>query len=244
MTQARAVTARFFALVPIALSAMDCGGSKPPPAARTHPYASAPAPKRKRALAVSGQLGSLDQGKVDQTFARLMPRLGDCLSQASSRVEFIGGHVKFFVRIATDGTTKWVYLSESTLGDRDAERCMLAVTREAQWPPPLEGEGQAQKSFDFEPSPDVRDAVPWSAERVAKTVSAARGRLGQCARAAPGKYRATVYVTTNGSALSAGVAPPDERGETAAVDCMVAIIKGLRFPSPGSWPAKVTFVVD
>jgi hypothetical protein len=42
--------------------------------------------------------------------------------------------------------------------------------------------------------------------------------------------------------ISAGIAPPDDRGERS-VDCMVDVIKGLKFPSPGSWPAKVTFDV-
>ena len=232
------------ALLGLAIAALSCGGSKPPPAKAHAPQASAPAPKRKKPMAVSGQLGSLDQGKVDQTFSHLMPRFGDCLAQASSRVEFIGGHVKFFLRIGVDGGTKWVYLSETTIGDRDAERCMLSAARDTHWPPPLEGEGQAQKTFDFDPSPDVRDAVPWAPDRVAKTLSSARGKLGQCAHSAPGRYRATVYVKTDGTTLAAGIAPPDERGEAGAADCMVGVIKGLKFPSPGSWPAKVSFDID
>jgi hypothetical protein len=244
MTVSRALLTRWPALLFLLLAAASCGGGAKRPPAKAQAVAPAPPAKRKKPLAVSGQLGSLDQSKVDQTYNRLMPRFGDCLAQASSRVEFIGGHVKFFVRIGTDGTTKWVYLSESTLGDRDAERCMLGAARDTRWPPPLEGEGQAQKSFDFDPSPDVRDAVPWGADRVAKTLSGARAKFGQCTHGAPGRYRATVYVQTNGSPLSAGVTPPDERGEMAAVDCMVGIIKGLHFPSPGSWPAKVTFDID
>jgi len=31
---------------------------------------------------------------------------------------------------------------------------------------------------------------------------------------------------------------------TANVDCIVDVIKTLKFPSPGSWPAKVMFDVD
>jgi hypothetical protein len=193
---------------------------------------------------MSGQLGSLDEGKVDDTFNRLMPKFGDCLSQGASRVEFIGGRVKFFVRIALDGTAKWAYLSESTIGDRDTERCMLNVAKGTRWPVPAEGEGQAQKAFDFDPSPDVRDAVPWGADRIAKTLASARAKLGQCTHVAPGRYHATVYVQTNGTPISAGVAPPDERGEAGAVDCVVDVIKTMKFPSPGSWPAKVMFDVD
>jgi hypothetical protein len=51
-------------------------------------------------------------------------------------------------------------------------------------------------------------------------------------------------VQTNGTALSAGVATPDERGEAGAADCLIAVIKSMKFPSPGSWPAKVMFDVD
>jgi hypothetical protein len=224
-----------------------CGGSEPPPANVPAHTAFAPAhaaPRSKQRLVLSGQLGSLDQGKVDETFARLMPRFGECLSQGSSRVEFISGHVKFLVRIGVDGTARWAYLPECTIGDRDTERCMLNVVKTARWPIPVEGEGQAQKAFDFDPAPDVRDAVPWGADRIAKTLASARAKLNQCAQGVPGRYKATVYVHTNGTAMAAGVAPPDERGEGPPVECMVDVIKALKFPSPGSWPAKVMFDVD
>ena len=193
---------------------------------------------------MSGQLGSLDERKVDETFNRLMPKFRACLAQGASRMEFIGGHVRFFVRIGLDGNAKWAYLSESSIGDRDTERCMLGAAKSTRWPLPLEGEGQAQKGFDFEPSPDVREAVSWGPERVSKPLASARPKLGRCSEGAHGKYRATVYVQTDGTAMSAGVTPPDERGETAAVDCMVDVIRAMKFPSPGSWPAKVTFDVD
>ena len=228
-----------------ALALVSCGGSELPPSAPSQGGpAQAESPKKKPQLSVSGQLGSLDRGKVDETFTKLMPKFGNCLSLGSSRVEFIGGHVKFFVRIGLDGSAKWAYLSESTIGDRDTERCMLDVAKSARWPPPVEGEGQAQKAFDFDPSPEVRDAVPWGADRVVKSLTSARAKLGHCAERAPGRYKATVYVQTDGSTLAAGVAPPDERGENAAVDCIVDVLKTMKFPSPGSWPAKVMFDVD
>ena len=231
--------------VPLAAAVIACGGSAPPPAAPKREAAPKEAPAKPKAkFAMEGQLGSLDEGKVNETFAALLPRFGECLSQGSSRVEFLGGHVKFAIRIAVNGNAKWAYLPESTLGDRDTERCMLNVAKSARWPIPEEGEGQAQREFDFDPSPDVREAVPWGPDRIAKALGSARAKLGHCAQRAPGKYRATVYVQTNGTTMAAGVAPPDERGEAGPVDCMVDVIKTMRFPSPGSWPAKVSFAVD
>jgi hypothetical protein len=240
-----ASTLRNAALLAAMVSALSCGGSAPPPAApKLQSAAQAGPAKPKQQMAMGGQLGSLDEGKVNETFATLTPRFGECLSQGASRVEFLGGHVKFALRISLEGNVKWAYLAESTLGDRDTERCMLNVAKSARWPLPQEGEGQAQRAFDFDPSPDVRDAVPWGADRISKALAGSRAKLSQCTKGAPGKYHATVYVQTNGSPLAAGVAPPDERGESAAVDCMVDVIKGMKFPSPGSWPAKVMFDVD
>jgi len=232
-------------LAALAIAAAACGGSEPEPTApRSEVTKTVEHPKPKQRLSMSGQLGSLDEHKVDETFNRLMPKFGACLAQGASRVEFIGGHVRFFVRIGLDGSAKWAYLSESSIGDRDTERCMLVAAKSTRWPIPLEGEGQAQKGFDFEPSPDVREAVSWGPERVSKPLASARPKLGRCSEGARGKYRATVYVQTDGTAMSAGVTPPDERGETAAVDCIVDVIRGMKFPSPGSWPAKVMFDVD
>ena len=232
-------------LAALAITAAACGGSEPEPTApRSEVTKTVEHPKPKQRLSMSGQLGSLDEHKVDETFNRLMPKFGACLAQGASRVEFIGGHVRFFVRIGLDGSAKWAYLSESSIGDRDTERCMLVAAKSTRWPIPLEGEGQAQKGFDFEPSPDVREAVSWGPERVSKPLASARPKLGRCSEGARGKYRATVYVQTDGTAMSAGVTPPDERGETAAVDCIVDVIRGMKFPSPGSWPAKVMFDVD
>src|SRR5437868_1735262 len=114
-------------LVALSLVAtVSCGGAEPAPQVRA-PEApkTAARPKPKQRLSMSGQLGSLDEGKVEDTFNRLVPRFGDCLAQGASRVEFIGGHVKIFVRIAVDGSAKWAYLPESTIGDRGTEKCML-----------------------------------------------------------------------------------------------------------------------
>jgi hypothetical protein len=220
-----------------------CGGSEPPPEAPTQAAVVKRPTKPKHSMTVSGQLGSLDDRAVDQAFGRLMPRFQGCIGDGMGRVEFLGGHMRFLIRIREDGSIKWAYVSESTVGDRETEKCMLGVIRATSWPPPIDGEGQAEKSFDFEPSPDVRDPVPWTADRVAGALATGRAKLAQCTRGSRGRYRATAYVQTNGQVIAAGVAPPDERGEQNA-DCIANAVKEIKFPSPGSWPAKVSFEVD
>ena len=170
--------------------------------------------------------------------------IADCIAAASAHNKFIAGRVKVFVRIGSDGRARWSWLPESTLGDRGAEKCITAAARAARWPAPeLGGEGEAQKAFEFDPSPDERPAVTWPAERTRAALAAARGKFATCGGAGEGSFRVTAYVGTEGEVLAAGAAAPRRDAEQAA-DCVVDIVRTLRFPSPGSWPAKVTFDVD
>ena len=52
-----------------------------------------------------------------------------------------------------------------------------------------------------------------------------------------------VYVGTNGKAQAVGLSTGDEKGEKAA-SCVVSALRAVSFPSPGSWPAKVSFPID
>lgn len=218
---------------------LACGGSSPPPEAPTQEPEPATSRPRRPSLSVSQELGSLDQAEVNAAFSRLAPKLMSCMERGSSDNEMLAGHVRFFVRIDQEGRARWAYLSESTLGDRDTERCMLGIVKAASWPLPIDGEGQASSSFDFDASPDVRPPVSWGSERVASALPKLRSKVSACAPS-PGSYRVTAYVSEEGHVLSAGISPPDENGE-AASDCIVEAVKKLDLGSPGSWPAKVSF---
>ena len=65
------------------------------------------------------------------------------------------------------------------------------------------------------------------------------GRINACKGDAHDPFLATIYVDTNGSAMSVGIAAPDRQQE-AHSDCLVEVLSGLKYPTPGSWPAKVT----
>lgn len=190
-------------------------------------------------MKVSQELGSLDEEAVSAAFSRLAPKLMGCMERGSSENELLSGHVRFFVRIDQEGRVRWAYLSDSTLGDRETESCMLGVVKAASWPLPIDGEGQASSSFDFEASPDVRPPVSWGSDRIASALPSLRSKVQGCSPA-PGSYRVTAYVSEQGSVLAAGISPPDEKGEEAS-DCIVEAVKKLDLASPGSWPAKVSF---
>lgn len=227
-------------LLGISLTVVACGGSSPPPEA---PQQEAPRPSSTRrtgpAPQVSQELGALNQHDVNATFSRLAPRLMSCLERGYVKNEFLSGTVRFFVRIDESGRARFAYLSDSTLGDRHTERCMLDIVKAASWPLPQGGEGEASSSFDFDASPDVRPPVALGPDRAVPILPELRAKVEACPLS-PGAYRITAYIDEDGKVLAAGVAPPSEEGELAA-DCIVDAVQSFEFASPGSWPGKLSF---
>jgi hypothetical protein len=223
------------------LGIAGCGGSEPPPKTS----AAAPPDVKEFAgpVSVSSEIGGLNAERVDATFSTALAGFKRCLDEGAERVEFLGGSVSFFVKINAEGRLDHAHVEHSTLGDRDTEKCMLSVLRAKRWPKPVGGmHGLAHKSFEFDPPNDVRPPADWRRDRVSPTLGKLSHKLGECKDDARGSFEATIYVNTEGRVLSASVTPPDEAGESS-VDCLVEMLRSATFPSPGSWPAKVTFTL-
>ena len=230
---------RFVSTALAILACHACGGSEPPPKPpepTTESNDSAPSP-----VSMSAEIGGLSVEKVDKTFQSALSDFQRCLDDGAKRVEFLGGSVSFFIKIDEHGKVDHAHLEKSTIGDRDTEKCLLDSLRHKHWPKPVGGvHGLARKSFDFDPPNDVRAPTSWDGDRVTEAVSKLAHKVSACKNGDSGAFEATVYVATDGSVLAAGVTPPDEAGESD-VDCLVSALKGASLPSPGSWPAKVTF---
>src|SRR5690349_1339370 len=115
---------RFGSTFPLLL-VMACSEAAPP--AKTADDAPETQEEHGSKLAVSSEIGGLDEDKVNAAFESSLSGLERCLHQGSSRVEFLGGSVSFFVKIDTSGKVDGAYLEKSTLGDRDTEKCMLGA---------------------------------------------------------------------------------------------------------------------
>ena len=223
----------------VIVTCQACGGSEPAP--------KAPEPttetndKAPNTVAMSAEIGGLSEEKVDKTFQSALSDFQRCLDDGAKRVEFLGGSVSFFIKIDEHGKVDHAHLEKSTIGDRDTEKCLLDSLRHKRWPKPVGGvHGLARKSFDFDPPNDVRAPTSWDGDRVSEGIAKLSHKLAACKNGSSGAFEATVYVAIDGSVLAAGVTPPDEAGESD-VDCLVSALKGAALPSPGSWPAKVTF---
>lgn len=224
-------------VVPVGLALLVGCSSAPPPAPKAAPPPPKPEAIDPGPTSMESDVGGMNEEAVEAAFTSLQRPLQDCLEQGFSRVNELGGHLKLAIRVDKRGETRWAYLSESTLGDRETEKCVLDVARNKTWPKPVGGEGLAQKTFDLDPRVEP---VPWQEHKIRGALKHAANDVARCRRGIEGRFTATAYVRPDGHVLSAGVSPPSEKGEEAS-DCLVDAIRRLKFGSPGGKPAKVTF---
>ncbi len=224
-----------------------CAGDPAPPAESpkgAEPSNDEGSGRHKAGPSVESEVGAMDALKTKEVFAGAAGKLGACHTKGTKRVPYLAGFAHFEVRVAKDGSVRWAYVKDSSLGDRETESCMLSVLKGLSWPKPEGGEGRAENRFDFDASDEERPPVAWSTENLGAAQGKAKEALSACKKSAGTKgLKVTFYVDDHGKAEAVGVSSRDEKGE-AAVGCVVDAIKGLKFPSPGSYAAKVSLSVD
>jgi hypothetical protein len=180
------------------------------------------------ALKTRSELGTVDPAAVKKAFSSLDGAFMDCQKRGLDRVEVLSGQVKFFLRIAADGSAKYTYFEDSELGDRDTERCLQDVVTAARWPKP-DGGGEAEARYGMElPLQATRPPSDWSQDKVAATLGKHGAAIDQCKVGVAGSFRATMYVGPGGKVLAAGVAASSREG-AAKVDCLVDVLLKVTF---------------
>ncbi len=219
-----------------------CGGTEPPVRA---PKA---APKTDDSgdhsgIVMSSEIGGLNEDAVEAAFSGSSNSLEHCFRKGVDRIEYLGGEASFVIKIDQSGSIAAARLESSTLGDRATEKCMLKALRARDWPKPVGGRtGIARKSFSFDPASSGRPAAALSEHFATDLVHRAQfqDKAQSCGVSTAGGFKATAYIDTDGKVLAASATAPDDAGE-AAVDCLADALESSQFPSPGSWPGKVTF---
>lgn len=190
---------------------------------------------------ITGLLGTIRPDQVNSTLEPRTNQFFACLEPRMSAVRFLGGEVRLSFRIHVDGTVAWVYPSQSTLGDRQAERCVLDVASRARFPRPRGGEAEFSWGFAFDPPEDVRAPLAWEATHIGAALMSGAPELAQ--RCGVRGARVTAYVAPGGRVIAAGASAPDA-DSLSAIDCVIDAVQSLTMPDPGSYAAKVTFLVQ
>lgn len=256
-----------------ALAVVACGGGAPPPKVEPPKEESrgeggGPTPM------VQQELGSIDQRAVEKKFFELEDKIEGCHQKGRDRIEYLSGDVKVFLRIDASGHVRYGYLEESTLGDRDTEKCILDVFANATWPKPQGGEAEVRNGFGWGAGGE-REPASWSADKVTSALDEdkeAKKELAKCKAGHKAEFAVTAYVVhaepeetepapkhgkaggkpskktpkvdkdRTGRFQAVGMAAPNMEA-SQKIDCLVDALKHVKLPNPGSYAAKVTFML-
>ncbi len=248
-----------------------CGGSKPPPPVEASKEDSHEDTGPQ--LVVQQELGSIDERAVERTFDSLSSKLASCQEEGRSRVEYLAGDVKVYLRIDAGGRMKYGWFEDSTLGDRETERCIMDVFQRATWPKPVGGEAEVRHGFGFDPAGERQPSNEWGPEKVIGAIDDAKDvkkDVQKCKAGVKGDFKLTAYVVHDDSppkkhagGASAGAKKKPDKHEkdkhggkfqaigiaapnkegAEKVDCVVDALRPLELPSPGSYAVKVQFLL-
>ncbi|MBK8694629.1 MAG: AgmX/PglI C-terminal domain-containing protein [Deltaproteobacteria bacterium] len=230
-----------------------CGGAQtqpttpaaaPPAQAPAAPVATTPTSRcgSTQGMSIEGQMGSLDPARVRRILRDAEPAMLACYTRRVEALPCLAGRVALRIRVGEDGAVRWAIPTESTLGDRATERCMVETAATLRFEPPCGGEAEVAYSLDLDGGPDRRPATDVAAQRVETALRTRRTALATCRHGDHTPLRVTLYVAPDGTIPAAGAALSSHEA-TGMTDCVLREVQALRLPTPGSWYARTTVTI-
>jgi hypothetical protein len=196
---------------------------------------------QEEAVQIEGLMGTLTQDQIQRGIEPRMGRFEGCFSRRMGSVELLRGRIELAFRVNTDGSVKWVYPRRSSIGDRETERCVTDIAGSIHFSRPRGGEAEFTYPLEWPGDEELRPPLNWDATRIEEMLSENGPALvQQCGR---GAYQVTAYIARGGNLISVGAAA---QAETTApnLDCVCDGVRTWTMPDPGSYPAKISFIVQ
>jgi len=177
-----------------------------------------------QAMHIDNELGVLDGEDVNATMRDHFDDIRACYGRAGKAQRYAGGRVQLRFLVAGDGSAQDVLVVESTLGNYDVERCLVDVGRRITFHAP-----SGRKATTFEYPVEFRSTnqvvvLDLEGLKVEHDVSVFLPQLAVCGRLAPEDATAVVYIESNGTPGSVGLAAGGTLDEDVG-DCMVQTIR-------------------
>jgi hypothetical protein len=213
-----------------------CASEPPPRAPVVAPASEKEAIDDPSRLNMTSEIGGLPEEAMERAFASFGKDVEGCVTAGYAHVDSLGGRVTINLRIDTSGAPTDIFLSESALGDRATEKCILDAAADKQWPHAVGGVGIASSSFDTTPA---KDRATCDEKNVRGAIAQARAKTMQCRRGSDADFVVTAYVKADGRVQSAGLSTSTAQAIGAA-DCIVDAVRKVKFGNPGK-EAKLRF---
>jgi hypothetical protein len=188
------------------------------------------------------ECGGMNENKIRRAVKRVQGELGECLMAGYDEVEFLGGDVQFLIEINSQGRAQAVYVEQSDIGSYSVEQCMANALSDRRWPKPVGALiGVAHTGMGFSPPEGMREPLNWTASDIQSHLDKEKSHFSECGTEG-GPFKFTAYIDSSGTVMSAGVSHTDAGGSDVS-RCLLEKVQSSRFPSPGSYPAKVQFTL-
>jgi len=192
-----------------------------------------------RGMGVSGLRGTLSPLEARAALQPRMNEMTGCFALRSMSFEQLGGQIRMLIRVEGSGRVLSAHPEDSTVGDRDVERCVRRVIQATRFPRTHGGgEAEVHWALTVDPPESVQEPATWSPERVARVVRR-RGTRAMSACNVESDIQVTAYVSRRGRVLRAGAASVSG-ADDETLDCVASHVTRWRMPS-GRRISKVTF---
>jgi hypothetical protein len=160
-------------------------------------------------------------------------------ARTSKNHETLMGEITLWFRTNKAGAVTFAVITDNTLGDRDAEKCILRAISATKWGEPMHSDVGEIKGYKWSlSSDDLRPADDGNPEQVKPAITKAKSEIASCHDGMKGVATATIYVKPGGKPLSVGIAVTDP-GLEASSDCLADALMKLTYLNKSSWPIKV-----
>jgi hypothetical protein len=229
------------AVAALALAACAHQAPPPPPTAAPVVRQTPPPSEPREEMAVSGTLGTLSDDEIAGPFQRRWDEIIRCYDDATQRIDYLGGRIELKLRVAASGESRSAYVVGSTLGNWDAERCVLGVARGLHFARP-HGGTEAEFTYPIE-FRGKRPVQTWEGGRVEPSLLRHKRDVSVCKARLPAglppSLTLTMYVAPGGKVTSAGLAA-DAPLDDAFATCLLGKTRLWRLEDPLGKIAKTT----
>ena len=187
------------------------------------------APDKEGGLETKGTYeGQLSASEIQPVFAAKNTELRACYDSGKSKNKYLQGSVNIRFEITTEGKANKIFAETSTLGEGDVESCFIGIIETLSFPKPKGGAVLAAYPFSFQPSAQLAGVgEPTDSDR-AGYVSKAKDALKKC-KQLPDSFQISVWIDTEGKAMSAGFSAEAFEGHNARA-CAVEALKKAQYP--------------
>jgi hypothetical protein len=233
--------------VVVAIFVAGCAHEAPRPIVQpAAPVVVVPAPKPDEpdGVQMAGGMGTLTDDEIAGPFQRRWDDITRCYTDATTRLNYLGGKIEVKLRVAATGDAKSAYVISSTFGNWDAERCVLTIARDLHFSRPHGAGPEAEFTYPIE-FHHKRAVTTWDGDRVAPSVARHKRDVSACRQkgsAPTPTLTMTVYVVPGGKVASAGLSA-DAPLDDAFGQCLVGKSRLWRFDDPLGKIAKATIGV-